>query len=56
MPNVNHFIPKYFGLTLGNSLHNYNGWNGDLKDWHLCLGNECYKENNFEEFNCAEPI
>lgn len=27
-----------------------------MKDWHLCLGASCYREENFEELNCASPI
>lgn len=29
-----------------------------MKDWHLCLGSGCYKEDDFEDepFNCAVPI
>lgn len=37
----NHFIPKYFGLYLGNVEGSTSGWNGDMKDWHLCLGSGC---------------
>jgi len=27
-----------------------------LKDWHLCLGSSCAKEDGFEDLNCADPI
>jgi hypothetical protein len=27
-----------------------------MKDWHLCLGSGCARDDNFEEFNCADPI
>lgn len=27
-----------------------------MKDWHLCLGSGCARDNDFEEFNCADPI
>jgi hypothetical protein len=36
--NHRHFIPKYFGLYIANSLTAANGWNGLIKDLHLCLG------------------
>jgi hypothetical protein len=27
-----------------------------LKDWHLCLGSNCAREDDFEDLNCADPI
>lgn len=27
-----------------------------MKDWHVCLGCDCVKTDDFEEFNCATPI
>lgn len=27
-----------------------------MKDWHLCLGPECARDDDFEELNCADPI
>lgn len=27
-----------------------------MKDWHLCLGTGCFKQDNFEDLNCAVPI
>jgi hypothetical protein len=27
-----------------------------MKDWHLCLGSGCFKEDDFEELNCAKEI
>jgi len=54
--NHRHFIPKYFGLYIANSATAANGWNGIIKDLHLCLGAGCAREDNFEELNCAEMI
>jgi hypothetical protein len=51
-----HFIPKYFGLYTGNGPNSAMGWNGSIKDLHLCLGAGCAREDNFEEFNCAAEI
>lgn len=33
-----------------------NGWNGYMKDWHVCLGKECSIVDDFEDLNCATPI
>jgi hypothetical protein len=27
-----------------------------MKDWHLCLGSNCAREDGFEDLNCADPI
>jgi len=27
-----------------------------MKDWHLCLGSGCARDDEFEDFNCADPI
>jgi len=27
-----------------------------MKDWHLCLGDKCSRDSDFEDYNCAEPI
>lgn len=27
-----------------------------MKDWHLCIGSGCAREDNFEDLNCADPI
>jgi len=27
-----------------------------MKDWHLCIGDDCARDEDFEEYNCAEPI
>jgi len=57
-----HFLPAYFGLYLGNERDSkkvkQNGWNGWMKHSFLCIGKDqnCYRENNFEELNCAEKI
>jgi len=45
-----------FGLYLGNVEGSTSGWNGEMKDWHLCLGSGCARDDDFEEFNCADPI
>lgn len=51
-----HFIPKYVGFYLGNKQGYTNGFEGDLKDWHLCLGDSCVYTESFEELNFAESI
>jgi len=33
-----------------------NGWNGAIKDLHLCLGTGCARDESFEELNCADQI
>jgi hypothetical protein len=27
-----------------------------MKDWHLCIGEGCAREGDFEELNCADAI
>jgi len=27
-----------------------------MKDWHLCIGETCARDDLFEEYNCAEDI
>lgn len=27
-----------------------------MKDWHLCLGQNCALDGDFEDINCADPI
>jgi len=27
-----------------------------LKDWHICLGDDCARDSAFEDYNCAVPI
>jgi hypothetical protein len=49
-------IPKYFGLYLGNGKFSQSGWNGYMKDWHLCLGPTCARSDDYEKLNCAHPI
>jgi hypothetical protein len=41
--DVQHFLPKYFGLTVGNQ-GSANGWNGWLKQTYLCIGKGCYTD------------
>jgi len=48
------FSVEYFGLYIANSANAANGWNGIIKDLHLCLGAGCAREDNFEELNCAD--
>jgi len=56
MTEVKHFLPKYFGAYLSNSDIATNGWNGYMKDWHVCLGTNCARTDDFEDLNCATPI
>lgn len=27
-----------------------------MKDWHVCYGETCARDDDFEDFNCADPI
>lgn len=43
-------------MYLGNEMGSNTGFNGDMKEWHLCLGSNCAIDGGFEDLNCAEPI